>query len=166
MKFELDHLVEEYASIEKKLQEGEIYSDPKLLKETMQRKKSLENTVSLYTEYKVQVGNLAEAKDLLANEKDPEMLELAKMQLAESESRLPELEEALKIALLPKDKNDDKNIILEVRAGAGGDEAALFARELSNAYMNYARESGFQVEILEENALDIGGVKEMVMKIS
>ncbi len=166
MKFELDHLVEEYASLEKKLQDGEIYSDPKLLKETMQKKKSLETTVGLYTTYKSQIQNLAEAKDILSNESDPEMIELARMQLAESEEKLPKLEEELKLALLPKDKNDDKNIILEVRAGAGGDEAALFARELSNAYMIYAKEAGFHLEILEENALDIGGIKEMVMKIS
>jgi len=166
MKFELDHLVEEYAAIELRLQDGDIYSDPKLLKETMLKKKSLETTVGLYNQYKSQMQNLAEAKDILSNEKDPDMIELAKMQVLESETKIPELEEALKLALLPKDKNDDKNIILEVRAGAGGDEAALFAREMANAYAIYAKEAGFQVEVLEENALDMGGIKEMIFKIS
>ncbi|MDD2745845.1 MAG: peptide chain release factor 1 [Candidatus Gracilibacteria bacterium] len=166
MKFELDHLVQEFAAIELKLQDGDIYGDPKLLKETMLKKKFLENTVYLYNLYKAQIQNLAEAKDILANEKDPEMIELAKMQVLETDVKIPELEEALKLALLPKDKNDEKNIILEVRAGAGGDEAALFAREMANAYELYAREAGFQVEVLEENALDTGGIKEKIFKIS
>lgn len=166
MKFELDHLVEEFAAIELRLQDGDIYSDPALLKETMLKKKSLEATVGLYSQYKSQVQNLAEAKDILSNEKDPDMIELAKMQVLESETKIPELEEALKLALLPKDKNDDKNIILEIRAGAGGDEAALFAREMSNAYAIYAKEAGFQVEVLDENALDMGGIKEIIYKIS
>lgn len=166
MKFELDHLVQEFAAIELKLQDGDIYGDPKLLKETMLKKKFLENTVYLYNLYKAQIQNLAEAKEILATEKDPEMIELAKMQIQETDVKIPELEEALKLALLPKDKNDEKNIILEVRAGAGGDEAALFAREMANAYELYAREAGFQVEVLEENALDTGGIKEKIFKIS
>lgn len=112
------------------------------------------------------MANLAEAKDILSNEKDPDMIELAKLQLEEAETKLPELEEALKVALLPRDKNDDKNIILEVRAGAGGDEAALFGRELVNSYMLYAKEAGFALEILEESAGDAGGIKEIIMKIS
>lgn len=166
MKFELDHLVEEFHSIELKLQDGAIYSDPKLLKETMQKKKSLEGTVELYQTYKQLYNNIQGAKDILASEKDPEMLEMAKMELSDSESKLPEIEEALKIALLPSDKNDEKNIILEVRAGAGGDEASLFARELSNAYLNFARENGFAVEILDESEGGTGGIKELVVKIS
>lgn len=85
MKFELDHLVDEYHSLEAQLQEGEIYSDPKLLKETMQKKKALQNSVDLYLTYKQLVQNIAGAKDLLATEKDPEMLELAKMELADTE---------------------------------------------------------------------------------
>jgi peptide chain release factor 1 len=166
MKFELDHLVDDFHALETKLQDGAIYSDPKLLKETMQKKKTLEKTVELYTQYKSLIQNLAEAKEILATEKDSDMIELAKMQLTESESQLPDLEEALKLALLPKDKNDDKNIILEVRAGAGGDEAALFGRELANAYMLYAKEVGFSTEVLEENSADVGGIKEMIVKIS
>jgi peptide chain release factor 1 len=155
MKFELDHLVADFKAIELKLQDGDIYSDPKLLKETMLKKKSLENTVQLYLQYKAQIQNLTEAKEILAHEKDPEMIELAKMQLAETDVKIPELEEAIKLALIPKDPNDEKNVILEIRSGAGGDEAALFARELANAYEIFAKESGFQVEVLEESSLDI-----------
>lgn len=166
MKFQLDQLVEDYRALEKSLEDGSIYSDPKRLKETMQKKKGMEKTVELYLEYKNVYGNYEEAKSILANEKDPDLIALAKEELSESEKRIPELEEALKIALIPKDKNDDKNIMIEVRAGAGGDEAALFGRELANAYMIYAKEEGFQVEVLDENAADTGGIKEMVIKIS
>ena len=165
MKFELDHLIEEYDHLETLLQDGSIYSDPKRLKETMQKKKTLERTVELYREYKSVNANIDAAKNILSTESDPDMIAMAKEELAGSETRLGPLEEELKIALIPKDKDDDKNIILEVRAGAGGDEAALFARELSNAYMNFAKEEGFTLEVLEENVGGVGGIKEMVVKI-
>ncbi len=165
MKFELDHLVQEFHSLEERLTDGAIYGDPKLLKETMQKKKTLEKTVQLYGVYKSIIQNLTEAKEILATEKDPEMIELAKMQLGESETNLPLIEEELKLALLPTDKNDEKNIILEIRAGAGGDEAALFGRELANSYMLYAKEVGFAIEVLEETASDVGGIREMIIKI-
>jgi peptide chain release factor 1 len=152
MKFNLDNVVGEYTSLEAELTDPSIFTDPARLKKVMRRKKSLERTVELYSEYKKVYSNLEEAKFLLSTEKDPEMILMAKDQLAESEARIPVLEETLKIELLPKDLNDDKNIILEVRAGAGGDEAALFGRELCNAYINFAREQGFGVEILDENA--------------
>lgn len=167
MKFNLDNVVDEYRSIENELStDTSIFSDPARLKKVMRRKKSLERTVELYGQYKTVWANLDEAKEVLATEKDPEMIMMAKEQLSESEEKIPALEEELKIELLPKDPNDDKNIILEVRAGAGGDEAALFARELSNAYMNFAREQGFGLELLDENANESGGVKEIIMKIS
>lgn len=166
MKFELDHLVDDYNALEKSLEDGAIYADPKKLKEVMQKKKSLEKTVELYLEYKGLMTNMADAKDLLATEKDPDMIAMAKEELATGEARVSALEEELKLALLPKDKNDEKNIILEVRAGVGGDEAALFGRELANAYMIYAQQEGFQIEILDENSADVGGIKEMVIKVS
>lgn len=167
MKFNLDSVVEEYQSIENELAtDASIFTDPARLKKVMRRKKSLEKTVELYGAYKMAYANLDEAKEILATEKDAEMIMMAKDQLAESEEKIPKLEEELKIELLPKDPNDEKNIILEVRAGAGGDEAALFARELCNAYINFAKEQGFGLEVLDENAGDVGGVKEMIMKVS
>ena len=123
MKFQLDNLITEYENLEKELSDPEIFSDIKRLKAVNQKKKSLEKTVEIYKEYKNVYSNYEEAKTLVVNEKDPEMLELMKMEIAEAEDRIPQLEEDLKIALLPKDPNDEKNIILEVRAGAGGDEA-------------------------------------------
>lgn len=154
MKFQLDNIITEYEALEAELADPSIYNDIKRLKTTNQKKKNLEKTVELYREYKSVYANYNEAKDIFANEKDPEMLELAKMQLAEAEERIPVLEEELKLALLPKDPNDEKNIILEVRAGAGGDEAGLFARELANAYSNFARAEGYTIEVMSESEND------------
>lgn len=165
MKFQLDSLVIEYENLEKELSDPEIFSDIKRLKTVNQKKKSLEKTVELYQEYKLLYANLHEAKTLIGDEKDPEMLELMKSEISELEEKIPELEEQLKIALLPKDPNDDKNIILEVRAGAGGDEAGLFAMELAEAYKNFAKSESFQVEMTSESFNDAGGYKEVIFEI-
>lgn len=165
MKFQLDNIITEYETLEKELTDPSIYSDLKRLKATNQKKKSLEKTVELYKEYKLLYANYDEAKALVTNEKDPEMLEMMKMEIAEAETRIPELEEALKIALLPKDPNDDKNIILEVRAWVGGDEAWLFALELAEAYKNFAKAEGYSLEVMSEAWNDAGGYKEVIFKI-
>ena len=151
MKFQLDNLVTEYEHLDQELADPAIYSDIKKLKSINQKKKNLEKTVELYREYKMLYANYEEAKTLVVNEKDPEMLEMMKMEITSAEEKIPLLEEALKIALLPKDPNDEKNIILEVRAGAGGDEAGLFALELAEAYKNFARAEGYQVDVMSES---------------
>lgn len=165
MKFHLDNLVTEYENLEKELSDPEIFSDLKRLKTVNQKKKNLEKTVELYKAYKQLYANYNEAKTLVVNEKDPEMLELMKFEIAESEEKIPLIEEELKIALLPKDPNDEKNIILEVRAGAGGDEAGLFALELAEAYQNFARSEGYTVEIVSESWNDAGGYKEIIFEV-
>lgn len=165
MKFQLDNLITEYENLEKELADPEIFSDIKRLKTVNQKKKSLEETAMLYKEYKNLYANYDEAKELISNEKDPEMLELMKLEISESEEKIPVLEEKLKIALLPKDPNDEKNIILEVRAGAGGDEAGLFALELSEAYKNFAKAEGFQLEVISESWNEAGGYKEVIFEI-
>ncbi|EKE29160.1 MAG: Peptide chain release factor 1 [uncultured bacterium (gcode 4)] len=166
MKFELDNLVEEYHNLERELSLPEVYSDPKKLKELMQKKKNLEDTVILYKEYKSTYANFEEAKSLLKTESDPEMIEMAKEELASSEQKISAFEDKLKIMLIPKDKNDEKNIMLEVRAWTWGEEAALFARELANSYMIFAKEQGFQLEILDESLSENDWYKEIIMKIS
>lgn len=166
MKFNLDNLVAEYENLDHELANPEVYGDPARLRDLMQKKKSLELSVNLYREYKQVYANHDEAKNILATEKDEDMMEMAKEEILSSTKRIEELEEAMKIALLPKDPNDDKNLILEVRAGTGGDEAALFARELANAYIAFAKEEGFSLEILDEAEGDIGGLKSITMKIS
>ena len=102
---------------------------------------------------------MAEAKEMLEMG-DEELRELAKMEIAEYEDEIPKMEEELKILLLPKDPNDEKNVILEVRAGTGGDEAALFAQDLLRMYLRYAERRGWKAEIMDSNTTDIGGIKE------
>jgi len=166
MKFDLNHLEQDLLTIESELASSETYSNPARLKELMQKKKSLEHPVNLYRNYRNTYQNFEEAKRILNEEKDADMLALAKEELAIAQESIPQLEEELKIALLPKDPNDEKNILLEVRAGAGGDEAALFARELFNSYMLFAKEEGYGVEMLEESEGGVGGLKEVIVKIT
>lgn len=165
MKFQLDNLITEYENLEAELADPAIFSDIKRLKSVNQKKKNLEKTVELYKIYKNIYSNYEEAKTLISTEKDPEMLELMKLEITEAEEKIPNLEEELKIALLPKDPNDDKNIILEVRAGAGGDEAGLFAMELAEAYKNFAKAEGFGVEMTSESFNDAGGYKEVIFEV-
>jgi peptide chain release factor 1 len=119
MKFELDNLVDEYNNLDIELANPDVYSDPKKLKELMQKKKNLEDTVILYKEYKNTYANYEDAKALLKTESDQEMIEMAKEELLSSEQKITDFEEKLRIMLIPKDKNDEKNIMLEVRAGTG-----------------------------------------------
>lgn len=166
MKFELDNLVTEYENLDKELANPEVYGDPKKLKELMQKKKNLEDTVILYREYKKAYSNYEEAKNLIKTESDPEMIEMMKEELDTGEQKILEFEDKLNIMLIPKDKNDERNIMLEVRAGTGWEEAALFARELTNAYMIFAKEQGFQLEVIDESLSENGWYREIIMKIS
>ena len=131
----------------------------------MIRKKFLDAIVNLYVDYKKSVNDLEESKVILLNESDEELREMAKMEVSALENKIPTLEEKIKIALIPPDPNDEKNVIVEVRAGAGGDEAGLFAAELVECYKLFATKNKFQIEILSESRSDAGGVREVVMKI-
>ncbi|MDD2516209.1 MAG: peptide chain release factor 1 [Candidatus Gracilibacteria bacterium] len=166
MKFNLDNVVQEYKNLGKELENPEIYTDIDKMKSINQKRKSLENTVELYKEYKMTWDNVEEARNILRTESDEEMMEMAKEEINSGEPRIEELEEKLKITLIPKDKNDDKNTILEIRAGTGGEEAALFAGELAESYLIFAKNEGFDTEILEESKSEVGGLKEISIKIS
>jgi len=165
MKFNLDNLVLEYEELEKKLSDPEIFKDQKKVKEVSSRKKSIEEAVNLYKEYKKLNEDLIENKEMLKEEKDSEMIEMLKEEIKEIEQKIPEFEEKLKIALLPKDPNDEKNIIVEVRAWTGWEEAALFAAELSRAYINFAQEEWFKTEITEKTESESGWVKEIIFEV-
>lgn len=165
MKYNLDNLVWEFEELEMKLSDPEIFKDQKKVREVASRKKSIEWAVNLYKEYKQTNEALVENKEMLSWEKDEEMREMLKEEIKEIEVRIPEMEETLKIELLPKDPNDDKNIMVEVRAGTGWDEAALFAWELSRSYIMFAESEKFKVEIIEENIPETWWVKEMVFEI-
>ncbi len=165
MKFNLDTLVEEFENLEYQLSDPGIFKDQKKVKEVARRKKSIEEAVMLYKEYKQASETLEENKQMLGEEKEEEMRDLLKMEISETEETIPEYEEKLKMALLPKDPNDDKNIIVEVRAGTGGDEAALFAGELSRSYILFAGEEWYKVEITEKTEGEAGGVREIVFEV-
>ena len=165
MKFNLDNLVKEFEDLEQSLGNPEIFKDQKKVREVASRKKMIEEAVELYKEYKSLNEALEENKEMLKWEKDEEMKELLKMEILEIEEKIPELEEELTISLLPKDQNDDKNIIVEIRAWTGWDEAALFAWELARAYLAFAEEEWFKTEITEQTAPDTGWIKEMIFEV-
>ncbi len=165
MKFNLDNLVAEFEELEQKLSDPEIFKDQKKVRDVSSRKKAIEEAVVLYKEYKSINEALIENKEMLSSEKDEEMKDLLKEEIKEAESKIPEMEEQLKISLLPKDPNDDKNIMVEVRAGTGWDEAALFAWELARSYIMFAESEGFKTEITQQTESEAGGVKEIVFEI-
>ncbi|MDF1682578.1 MAG: PCRF domain-containing protein [Patescibacteria group bacterium] len=119
MKFNLDNLVNEYSELENKLSDPDIFKDQKKVREVASRKKVIEEAVNLYKDYKKIYESLEENKDMLYTEKDEEMRDLLKMEIFDQEHSIPEIEENLKVSLLPKDPNDEKNIIVELRAGTG-----------------------------------------------
>ncbi len=165
MKFNLDNLVDEYSQLEQSLWDPEVFKDQKKIRQVSTRKKSIEEAVNLYKEYKELYTSLDENKEMLSWEKDEDMRELLKEEIQSAEDRIPELEESLKIALLPKDPNDDKNIIVEIRAWAGWDEAALFAWELAKSYIMFAESQWFKTEITEQSVSEAGWVKEIIFEV-
>lgn len=165
MKFNLDNLVKEYSDLELQLWDPEVFKDQKKVRAVASRKKSIEWAVNLYKKYKEINDALIENKEMLSLEKDEEMREMLKEEVKDCELKIPDMEEELKVELLPKDPNDDKNIIVEVRAWTGWDEAALFAWELARGYLTFAETEWFKVEIVEENISEAWWVKEMVFEV-
>ena len=165
MKFQLDNLIEEHKNLETQLSDPSVYSDQKKMKDLIIKKKNLDSVVELYIKYKKINSDLTDAKDLLKTESDEEMKDMLKMEIHELEDQIPSLEEKIQLELLPKDPADSKNVMLEVRAGTGGDEAALFAGELAESYMIFAKSEGFSTEVIDEAKNDVGGTKEIVIKV-
>jgi peptide chain release factor 1 len=128
--------------------------------------KELENMDSVYHEYKFVVDNIASSKELLLTEKDPEMREMAKLELEELEAKRPVMEEEIKMLLIPKDPEDDKNAIIELRAGTGGDEACIFVEDIFRMYTMYFKEKGWSHEIINSNEGGTKGYKEIAMDVS
>lgn len=156
----LEEVEQKYLDIEQSLSKpditpGEIHKFSKELSD-------LEEVVGVYRDFKKVLDGIEENKSLL---KDEDLAELARTELEEQESERDELEEKLRILLLPKDPNDSKNVFLEIRAGTGGDEAALFAADLFRMYSRYAEEHGWKVEVINLNETGIGGLKEVVVAI-
>ena len=160
----LDFIVEKYEELSMKVSDPDVISNQPLWQKHIKEMGEMEPIVKKYTEYKKAKENVAEAKEMLESG-DEELRELAKMEIAEYEDEIPKMEDELKILLLPKDPNDDKNVILEIRAGTGGDEAALFAQDLLRMYLRYTERRGWKAEIMDANETDIGGIKEVSVLI-
>ena len=160
----LDFITEKYDELAQKVSDPEIINNQPVWQKHIKEMGEMEPIVNKYKEYKKAKLDLADAKELL-EEGDEEMRELAKMEIAELEEKLSTVEEELKVLLLPKDPNDEKNVIVEVRAGTGGDEAALFGADLLRMYTRYAERNRWKTELLDINETGIGGVKEAVMII-
>lgn len=155
----LDFILEKYEELSLKVSDPDIINNQKLWQKHIKEMGEMEPIVNKYREYKKAKEAVAEAREML-DSGDAELRELAKMEMAEYEDQIPEMEEQLKILLLPKDPNDEKNVILEVRAGTGGEEAALFAQDLLRMYLRYAERRGWKAEIMDANDTGIGGIKE------
>ena len=155
----LDDLLHHYEELMNTLSEPDVANDPNRFRKLMKEQSDLQPIVDAYKEYKQCKQNIEDSLAMLSEESDEEMRELAKEELNESKARLAELEDELKILLLPKDPNDDKNVIVEIRAGAGGEEAALFAAEIYRMYVHYAESRRWKVETLEADETGIGGMK-------
>ncbi|MDD2653044.1 MAG: peptide chain release factor 1 [Sulfurimonas sp.] len=158
----LTPFINRYNELGEMLSSPDLLSDIKRMTSLSKERSSLENIVEKAQEYKSVIAQISDTKEMLG---DPEMAEMAKEELKELEARIPLLEDEIKILLLPKDPNDDRNIIVELRAGAGGDEAAIFVGNLFEAYVRYADLRGWKVEIMSSSPSDAGGYKEMIALI-
>ncbi|MCD8232063.1 MAG: peptide chain release factor 1 [Clostridiales bacterium] len=155
----LEHALLRFEELLNLLSEPDVASDSKRFQALMKEQGELAPVVEAYKEYKKCKENIDDSLTMLQEESDEELRELAKEELNESKARLEELERELKILLLPKDPNDSKNVIVEIRAGAGGDEAALFAAEIYRMYVHYAESRRWKVETMDVEEIGIGGMK-------
>lgn len=168
------YLIEKLNSVEQTFQEltrrladPDVAQDPTEFQRIAKSRSSLEETVDAYAAWKQTKEELAGAKEVYKESaSDPDLREMAALEVAELEERLAALEVRLKVLLLPRDPNDDKNIMLEIRAGAGGDEASIWAGDLVRLYSRYAESQGWQVKLLSESAADMGGFKEAILEIA
>lgn len=162
----LDFIQEKYKELSDKVSDPEIIADQPVWQKHMKEMGEMEPIVNKYKEYKKAEEDLTGAKDMLSEGGlDDEIKELAKMEISDLEDKIEKLSEELKILLLPKDPNDEKNVILEVRAGTGGEEAALFGSDLLRMYMRYAERRRWKVELIDVNDTGMGGIKEAVIMI-
>jgi len=162
----LDQVESRYEEVNLALQRPDIASNQGQYKAFMKELSDLEKIVFIYRDFKKKTEALRSSKELFTAESDPEMRELLREEIKSLETELPDIEARLKISLIPKDPNDDKNVLLEIRAGAGGDEASLFAEELFRAYTNYASTQGWKVTLLSTSDGNVGGFKEVIASIT
>ena len=161
----LDTVVEKYHELTKKVADPDVIANQEVWRKHMKEMGEIEPVVHKYEEYKKAVEDLEFAKDLVESEDDEELRDMAKAEVSEVEDKLEQITADLKVLLIPKDPNDEKNVILEIRAGTGGDEAALFGGDLLRMYTRYAERHRWALEIMDMNDTGIGGVKEAEVMI-
>ncbi|WP_100400401.1 peptide chain release factor 1 [Bacillus sp. FJAT-44742] len=162
----LQSVEDRYDHLNELLSDPEVISDSKKLREYSKEQSDIEETVQTYRTYKEVSTQLADAKSMLEDSLDDEMVEMVKMEISELSEKKEELEEKLRVLLLPKDPNDDKNVIVEIRGAAGGDEAALFAGDLYKMYSRFAEQQGWKPEVIESSSTELGGYKEIIFMIN
>ncbi len=155
-----------YEALQSQLSDPDVISDMKKFVQLNKQYKELQPVVKAGQEYKMMMDELEMAKDIIANEKDEDLREMAKDQIAEIEPKLPDMEQNIKLLLIPADPEDEKNAILEIRGGAGGDEAAIFAGDLFRMYSKYFETKGWKVDVTSQSEGTAGGYKEIVCKVS
>ena len=161
----LDAMAARFDEINKLMEDESVFTDPKRYRDLARERSKLDDVVRKYRRYLKVLNDERECRELLVSESDAELRALADEDVAKLEAERATLDQALKLALIPKDPNDDKNVIIEIRAGTGGDEAALFAGELFRMYGRYAEIKGWKAEILTSSPTDLGGFKEVVLAI-
>lgn len=161
----LEDIERSFMDLEQELADPEVYNNQERYRKVTMAHAELGEVVAAFREYKQLAADLEDNKEM-AKDSDPEIREMAEMEIAEIKDRLPKLEEELKLLLLPKDPMDGKNIILEIRGGTGGEEAALFAADLFRMYSRFADSNGWKVEVMSSNPTGTGGFKEIIAAIS
>ena len=162
----LDDILIRYQQIMEELNDPDVVNDQKHFRKLMKEQSDLQPLVEKYTEYKNTKQTIEDSLEMLEVEDDEEMKEMLKEELSEAKSNIAKIEQELKVLLIPKDPMDEKNVIVEIRAGAGGDEAALFAAELFRMYSKYAESKRWKIEMMDVSENGIGGFKECVFMVS
>ncbi|WP_066310089.1 peptide chain release factor 1 [Bacillus sp. FJAT-29814] len=162
----LQSVEDRYERLNELLSDPEVINDSKKLRDYSKEQADMQETVQAYRQYKEVKAQLQDAKAMLEEKLDAEMREMVKEEVHELEAQIEELEGKLKILLIPKDPNDDKNVIMEIRGAAGGDEAALFAGTLYRMYSRYAEAQGWKTEVIDANETGLGGYKEIIFMIN
>ncbi len=168
MKDMLDKIIQieqRYIELGKTLSDPDVIADYNKFRDLSKQRKSMESTVELYYAWKKATDAIEDAKVLMHEEKDEEMRNFLKAEIEENEAKLPEYEEKMKVLLLPRDPMDDKDIMLEIRGGAGGDEANIFAGDLARMYLKFADKQGWQTQILSKTECEAGGYSEIIISI-
>lgn len=162
----LQAVVDRYDELNELISDPEVIADTQRFMKLSKEEGSLRETVEKYKEYQKVTQTIEDDQKMLGDIDDDELLEMTKQEIADSQDKQKKLEHELLVLVLPKDPNDDKNIIMEIRGAAGGDEASLFAADLYNMYLHYAERQGWKVEVVDQNPTEVGGFKEIVLMIS